>query len=99
MGKEKADLVWERLQKLNLWKLVDDSSFGVGCNGKTTGDALEGRPDIIHLITKNNIKTLVYQYPDVYEKRCPGNENKQKIISLNNLFNLEFEKFIDDDGR
>ena len=99
MGKEKADLVWERLQKFNLWKLVDDSSFGVGCNGKTTADALEGRPDIIHLITKNNIKTLVYQYPDVYEKRCPGNENRQKIISLNNLFNLEFEKFIDDDGR
>ncbi|WP_421938288.1 hypothetical protein [Pedobacter sp.] len=99
MGKEKADRAWKSIQKLSLWNLVDDSSFGPGCNGKTTGEALEGKPDIIHLITKNNIKTLVYEYPDVYEKRCPGNENRQKVIALNNLFRLAFEQFKDDDTR
>lgn len=99
ISQKKANLAWKSIQKLSLWKLVDDSSFGIGCNGRTTGDALEGKPNIIHLITKDNIKTLIYQYPEFYEKRCPGNENRQKIIALNNFFSLEFEKFKDDETR
>lgn len=52
---------WLYIQKLSPWNVVDDSVFGRGCKGIVDNYINDGgSPEIIHLITKKEIKTLVF---------------------------------------
>ncbi|KQR69864.1 hypothetical protein [Pedobacter sp. Leaf176] len=82
-----AKKIWKNISIYKPWQMVDDKVFGRGCKGIPDDLAYDGGgPQIIHFITKKEIKTLVFWYPDYYEKRCPGNKNRQSAIAISSIF-------------
>jgi len=85
--------LWLYIQKLSLWDMVDDSVFGRGCKGIVDNFVNDGgSPEIIHLITKKEIKTLIFWSPAYYEKLCPGNKNRQVAIKIDEIIDKYFPK-------
>lgn len=79
----KLNFLWESLAKLKPWKLEDD----ILCPPNDKFPVVsQDSYSIIHLISKKEIRTLVYVSPDYSEKRCPGNKNRQAIIAIEKLF-------------
>jgi len=54
--------------QFKLWQLLDDKSYP-----KCSNIAIEAGYSIMHLITKKEIKTLIYHAPYYYKEQCPGN--------------------------
>lgn len=85
--------LWQELTLLKPWQLIDDYSYGSGCKGIPAGVTFEGGPWIVHLITKNEIKTLYYLAPEYFEKQCPGNKNRQAAILIEKKFKETYPIF------
>jgi len=85
--------IWKDILKLKPWNLEDEKIFGYGCKNVEDPVTSENRPDIIHLITKKEIKSLFFRSPSYFEKLCPGNKNRQAINSINEIFYKNFPKF------
>ena len=65
---------WNKVSALKPWEIKDDSIEGKGCpiakNRSITID--DGAGICVHLITRDNIKTLTFYEPDSFERYCPG---------------------------
>ncbi|MCX2573885.1 hypothetical protein [Pedobacter sandarakinus] len=73
--------MWQEISKFTPWKLLDDKSYP-----ECSAVIMDGGHSIMHLITKTEIKTLVYYAPYYYEEQCPGNKNRQGITGIERLF-------------
>lgn len=93
LSRDTTKSLWLEIQKLKPWLLVDDSNYGFGCKTKKFPGVIDGVPNIIHLVTKGEIRTLIYDHPGVYEDLCPGNKNRQAVVKLYKLFYDKYPKF------
>ncbi|TCD08511.1 hypothetical protein EZ449_11750 [Pedobacter frigidisoli] len=85
---------WREVSALKPWDIKDDSVDGGGCplNKNVNSISIEDGLGIwVHLITKNNIKSLVFYEPDSFEKYCPGRKGRQSIIKFTKLFHSYFK--------
>ncbi|MDQ0964631.1 hypothetical protein QFZ20_000034 [Flavobacterium sp. W4I14] len=73
--------MWLNISKFKPWQLLDDKSYP-----ECSAVIMDGGHSIMHLITKKEIKTLIYYAPYYYEKQCPGNKNRQGIVGIERLF-------------
>ncbi|MBT2561212.1 hypothetical protein J7E50_10255 [Pedobacter sp. ISL-68] len=81
-----AKKIWNEISKHKPWQIVDDSVFGRGCKGIVDNFVNDGgSPAIIHLITKKEIKTLIFWSPGYYEKLCPGNKSRKAAIKIEEI--------------
>lgn len=85
--------MWTDITKTKPWQLVDDRAFGYGCKNVEDPVISEARPAIIHLITRQEIKTLFFMTPAYFEKLCPGNKYRQAFIKIDEIINKKFPKF------
>jgi hypothetical protein len=81
-----AKNMWREISKFKTWELVDDKSYPVCPANSNYAVVLDDGYNIMHLITKKEIKTLVYYAPEYYEEQCPHNKNRQGIIGIERLF-------------
>lgn len=84
--------MWGMIEKLDVWNLVDDKHYSNCPDNKRGLAVVDGGSIIVHLITHDKIKTLIYNIPWHYEKYCPGNKNRQSAIKLHELFAEKFPK-------
>jgi len=73
--------IWLDISKFKPWQLLDDKSYP-----ECSAVIMDANYSFMHLITKKEIKTLIYYAPEYYEKQCPGNKNRQGIIGIERLF-------------
>lgn len=78
--------MWGNITKFKPWQLVDDKSYPSCPPGKNYAVATDGLYSIMHLITKKEIKTLIFYDPKYYEEQCPGNTNRITIVAIGRLF-------------
>ncbi|MCX2573883.1 hypothetical protein [Pedobacter sandarakinus] len=78
--------MWDNITKFKPWQLVDDKSYPSCPPGKNYAVATDGLYSIMHLVTKKEIKTLIFYDPKYYEEQCSGNTNRIAIISIERLF-------------
>ncbi|MBT2561213.1 hypothetical protein J7E50_10260 [Pedobacter sp. ISL-68] len=76
-----AKKMWLNISKFKPWQLLDDKSYP-----ECSAVIMDASYSIMHLITKKEIKTLIYYAPYYYEKQCPGNKNRQGITGIERLF-------------
>ncbi|WP_421944578.1 hypothetical protein [Pedobacter sp.] len=79
--------IWKDISKFKPWQLLDDKSYP-----ECSNIAIDAGYSIMHLITKKEIKTLIYYAPYYYEEQCPGNKNRQGIVGIERLFEKNFPK-------
>ncbi|RZL63307.1 MAG: hypothetical protein EOO93_07955 [Pedobacter sp.] len=72
--------IWNDIMKFKPWQLLDDKSYP-----QCSAVAMDAGYSIMHLITKKEIKTLIYYAPYYYEEQCPGNKNRQGIVSIESI--------------
>lgn len=89
LNQDTLKTIWSRATRLNAWKIVEDNSTLICINNKRVsvtdcGDLM------IHLITKEKIKTLVFNCPWADEEYCPGNYNRIGAIAVDKLFRNYF---------
>lgn len=84
--------IWDSLIANFPWQLQDDSISGEGCNAprKPGCEIYDGTTAIFFLITKNQIKKLVFYEPAEYEKCCPGRNDRVAVIRMIAIFNKAF---------
>ncbi|WP_156166648.1 hypothetical protein [Pedobacter sp. BMA] len=82
--------LWQSITKMQLWRMQDDRDYPACSEGSTFATVTDGGYIIIHLITRDKIKTLFYYAPEFYEEQCPGNEHRKNALNLAVLF----EKYI-----
>ncbi|MCX2573881.1 hypothetical protein [Pedobacter sandarakinus] len=89
LSSDTSKKMWQEISKFTPWKLLDDKSYP-----ECSAVIMDGGHSIMHLITKTEIKTLVYYAPYYYEKQCPGNKNRKGIVGIERLFDryITFEK-------
>ncbi|MDQ0964629.1 hypothetical protein QFZ20_000032 [Flavobacterium sp. W4I14] len=85
--------MWTNITQTKPWQLVDDRIFGNGCKNLEDPVISEVRPAIIHLITRQEIKTLFFMTPIYFEKLCPGNKYRQAFIKIDETIDKYFPKF------
>ncbi|KQR69862.1 hypothetical protein ASF92_14270 [Pedobacter sp. Leaf176] len=81
-----AKKIWKDISKYKPWQMVDDKAYATCPPGTNYAVVLDDGYKIMHLVTKKEIKTLIYYAPEYYEEQCPGNKNRQAIISINSIF-------------
>jgi hypothetical protein len=83
--------MWQQIKDLNPWQLLDDKSYPTCPPDKLHAAVVDGPYYILHLVTKKEIKTLIYYDPSFYEKEaCPGNKNRQAILKIYAIFDKYF---------
>ncbi len=92
-----AKKIWNEISMYKPWQIVDDRVFGHGCKNIVDNFLNDGgSPAIIHLITKKEIKTLIFWNPEYYEKLCPGNNSRKVAIKIEEIIDRYFPKIRDD---
>jgi hypothetical protein len=86
LSSDTSKKIWENITKFKPWQLVDDKSYQSCPPGKNYAVATDGLYSIMHLITKKEIKTLIFYDPKYYEEQCPGNTNRIAIVAIGRLF-------------
>jgi len=81
LSSDTSKKMWLNISKFTPWQLLDDKSYP-----ECSAVVMDASYSIMHLITKKEIKTLVYYAPYYYEEQCPGNTNRIAIISIERLF-------------
>lgn len=93
MPAEKAKTLWHEVAKNKPWQLLDDKAYPTCPPDKKYAIVMDDPYYILHLITKKEIKTLIYYAPSFYENEaCPGNKNRQGILKIYSLFDQYFNK-------
>jgi hypothetical protein len=77
---------WHTAQKLDIWNKVDDKHYKLCPDHVKFAITAHSGGIIIHLVTKDNIKTLFYEHPWYFEEQCPGNINRIAAIKLYEVF-------------
>jgi len=81
--------IWEKINSGQLWVLDEKLNNVNKCNQQVPVTSHMGY-GIMHLITKGQIRTLIFNAPEYYEKYCPGNKNRQAFLKLEGLLNRYF---------
>lgn len=83
--------MWQQIKDLNPWQLLDDKFYPTCPPNKIHAAVVDGPYYILHLVTKKEIRTLVYYNPLYFEKEaCPGNKNRQAILKIYAIFDRYF---------
>jgi len=91
---DSAQVFWNKVAQLEPWEFKDDQLDGNGCpiidSANRPHNIYDGVTYTLQLITKSEIKELVFYEPAFYEKQCPGREGRQKMLALLSAFNNVF---------
>lgn len=93
---DSAQIFWNKIAQLEPWRLKDDQQDGNGCpiidSANKPRNIYDGVTYTLKLITKSEIKELVFYEPAFYEKQCPGREGRQRLLALLSAFKNVFEE-------
>ncbi len=86
---DEATSFWQKIMLSKPWQINDDPKNQYCADSSIK---LFDGPDItLFLITKNEIKSLMFPSPDFFEEKCPGNEHRKAILKIQNTFKSYFK--------
>ena len=89
IAKEDALAFWQKVINRKPWNISDDTKNQF-CSDPSI-QVYDGEEIGLFLITKNEIKSLMFPSPDFFEEKCPGNEHRKAILKIQNTFKSYFK--------
>lgn len=86
---DEALAFWQKVINVKPWSISDDVK-----NQECPDPSIrlyDGEEIGLFLITKKEIKPLVFNEPRFYEEKCPGNEHRKAILKIQDIFKSYFK--------
>lgn len=90
LNQDTLKLIWAKADSSNVWKIKEDNTIPICADGIKIPTVLHCGYLMMHVITKEKIKTLAFACPWVYEEYCSGNYNRKGAIEVDALFRKYF---------
>jgi len=89
IANDDAVMLWRKVLLTKPWQINDDPKNQYCADASIK--LFDGTDITLFLITKNNIKSLLFPSPDFFEEKCPGNEHRKAFLNIQNTFKSYFK--------
>lgn len=87
--KEDALAFWQKVMNSKPWNISDDVK-NQECSDPSIR-VYDGEHIGLFLITKKEIRPLVFYDPNFYEEKCPGNPHREAFLKIQDTFKFYFK--------